>query len=333
MATAAWAPSAATCDCGGADDGSSSDDSEGPCADSRGRALLGEREGPITRFGTLTTLALPLSAASGAKKRMLTVKSTDGKGKLGSPGWTGRVLWPSSASLATHLWEDDGMAAAAPRLRVLEVACGGAALPGLSLALRGHDVVLADLPEVLPMAARNVRRNARRWGVDLGGGGGGGGGGEGSQEGDGSGSVKYVGFDWEQEVPQDLHFDLIVGSDIVYAESHIPHIRRWLRTLLSRSSSSRGNSARPTEALISGENRSGTLGKLMAQLAADGIEVEPLPLPAAFVGARWEHPHPYSLLELYRLRQGAAAAAAAAPAVPAVPADDDAAANAAAADV
>ena len=67
---------------------------------------------------------------------------------IDSDGWTGRALWPSGAMLATHFWQEQRPAP----LRVLELACGSAALPGLTLALGGHEVTFADLPDVLPLA-------------------------------------------------------------------------------------------------------------------------------------------------------------------------------------
>ena len=201
--------------------------------------------------------------------------------------------------LAAYLWQQPRppqAAAATPAVvvaaetaprKVLELACGSAALPGLALALGGHDeVTFADLPEVLPLARRNVRCNARSWGVDL------------------SHRVRFLRFDWQDAVPPELSADLILGSDIVYGEGHIEPIRRWLRTLLRR----QRVGAPPAEAVLAGENRSGTLGKLLAKLAGDGIEVTPLPIPESFADARWEHPHPYSKLELYRLRSGGALA-------------------------
>ena len=270
------------------------DDETQPGA-SRGRSL-GEKEGPITRFADHTQLTLQAASAA-TPKRVLTVGSLSGSARNGSgtnEGWTGRAMWPSSAMLATHLWQVPPTAALQPPqqapLRVLELACGGAALPGMALALAGHHVTFADLPGVLPQAARNVQHNAARWGAVLG------------------DRARFLPFDWRSPVPPGLDGwpDLIVGSDIVYAESHIDHIRRWLRAFLLRPDRP---GAPPAEAVLSGENRSDTLRGLLSGLAADGVEVIPVPVPSCFVGARWEAPHPYSKLELYRLRRGGGASA------------------------
>jgi predicted nicotinamide N-methyase len=204
----------------------------------------------------------------------------DSKGEeVHTEGWTGRSLWNSGAMLAAHLWQE-------PRqgpLRVLELACGAAALPGLALALGGHHVTFADLAEVLPLARKNVQLNAEKWGVmDL------------------ESRTHFMTFNWHDEVPEDLCFDLIIGSDIVYGDDHIEHIRRWLRTLLGRNN---GN-VPVTEAIVSGENRKGTLERLLQRLGDDGIQVGALSVPEAFIGPRFERPHPYHRLELHRLSYG-----------------------------
>jgi hypothetical protein len=241
--------------------------------------MRGEREGPITRYADRTTIALQ---SEDGVKRVLTVGANSCDGEEGVD-WTSRSLWPSGAMLGAYLWQTPRPG----KLRVLELACGAAALPGVALALGGHHVTFADLPEVLPLATRNVQLNADQWGVDL------------------AGSTQLMGFNWQHEVPEGLglNYDLVVGSDICYAEDHIEHIRRWLRTLLLCQRDGVGDpdlSVTPT-AIIAGENRSGTLGKLMELLGGDGVDVARVPVLEPF--ARFGKPHG---LELYHLTRGSA---------------------------
>ena len=72
------------------------------------------------------------------------------------PYWA--ELWPSGVALAREVW-------ASPRRgrRVLELGCGGLALPSIAAALRGGRVTATDwAPEALELAARNAERNGAR---------------------------------------------------------------------------------------------------------------------------------------------------------------------------
>ena len=241
------------------------------------RQGFAEGEGPITRYSDRTTVAL--RSSDGSKKELSVYSSIDSSSSAqNGDAWTGRTLWPSGAMLAFYFWQIETASPLSP-LRVLELACGSAALPGLALTLGGrHHCTFADLPTVIPLTKENVSLNARQWEVDV------------------SHSVAFMEFDWAAEVPEGLSFDLIIGSDIVFAEDHIQDIRRWLRTLLTRE---RDN---PVRAVIAGENRSGTFEKLMQGLSDDGVTVKLMDVPEAF--ARFERPHPYSQLELRQLTYG-----------------------------
>jgi predicted nicotinamide N-methyase len=237
---------------------------------------MAEREGPITRFANRTIVSL--DEGEGARKALfLTVGHSKRHVNRNSQAWSGQSMWPSGAMLAVHLWPTP-LPEAGP-LRVLELACGSAALPGVALALGGHHVTFADLPEVIPLVTRNVQLNARKWGLDL------------------SSRTKFMSFKWQDEVPLGLSFDLIVGSDIVFVNKNVHDIRRWLRTLVCHSAN-----ATRTEAIIAGVDRNGTLSELMQGLSNDGIEVTPMQVPKLF--SKFKRPHAYSRLELHRLTCG-----------------------------
>jgi predicted nicotinamide N-methyase len=248
-------------------------------ATSVARDAIAEKEGPITRFANRTIVSLHNSGEREGPRQalFLTVGHSKRHVNQHSQAWSGHSMWPSGAMLAVHLWPTP-LPQAGP-LHVLELACGSAALPGVALALSGHHVIFADLPEVLPLVTKNVQLNARKWGLDL------------------SSRTKFMRFKWQDEVPLGLSFDLIVASDITFVHKNVQDIRRWLRTLVCRNAN-----ATRTEALIAGVNRNGTLSKLMQGLSNDGVEVRTMQVPKPF--SKFKHPHAYSRLELHRLTCG-----------------------------
>ena len=70
---------------------------------------------------------------------------------------TGGVLWRASQVLSDFIL----LKHAAGRKTVLELGCGGCALPSLAAALCGHRVVATDLESQLPLARQNIDRNKR----------------------------------------------------------------------------------------------------------------------------------------------------------------------------
>ena len=169
--------------------------------------------------------------------------------------WTSASAWPAGGALALHLWHSPERHA--QKLRVLELACGSSALPGTVMAICGHNVTFADLPAVLEDTRRAVSHNLQRVGGE-------------------PGATSFEGYTWSQE-PLAGEFDLVIGSDVVYAREHVSDVARWLRTL-------------ETDALLAGEDRSGLLTQLRESMVADGLRVTALPLPRVFWRRGSQHP-------------------------------------------
>ena len=115
----------------------------------------------------------------------------------------GVVLWPSAIALAHEL-----ASRSLTGKRVLELGAG-TGLPGIVAASLGARVVSTDRQEVaLYVAKLNAERNAVTTSIEL-------------READWTA--------WKD----DAAYDLIIGSDIIYAESMHPHLRKIFETNLA----------------------------------------------------------------------------------------------------
>ncbi|GHP07770.1 hypothetical protein PPROV_000651200 [Pycnococcus provasolii] len=154
-----------------------------------------------------------------------------------------RVLWPSSLPLADFIMEQalhnqgDEMcripllarAAAKRRLnqptgiRALELGAGCAGLPGMALAaLVADEVTLTDVASALPLLEENVRRFTDAAAAS------------GNTR---CGKIDVRAFDWLDgehiaDMASDLGYDVVVGTDIAYADSLLePLVRATMAVL------------------------------------------------------------------------------------------------------
>ncbi|XRB18227.1 protein N-lysine methyltransferase [Pseudoscourfieldia marina] len=154
-----------------------------------------------------------------------------------------RVLWPSSLPLADFITEQalhnqgDEMcripllarAAAKRRLnqptgiRALELGAGCAGLPGMALAaLVADEVTLTDVASALPLLEENVRRFTDAAAAS------------GNTR---CGKIDVRAFDWLDgehiaNMASDLGYDVVVGTDIAYADSLLePLVRATMAVL------------------------------------------------------------------------------------------------------
>lgn len=139
----------------------------------------------------------------------------------------GLVLWPAAIALA-----HDIAARAMSGLRVLELGAG-TGLPGLVAASLGARVVQTDRQEV---ALFLCKRNAELNGVT---------------------TIEHRAADWTSWEDR-THYDVILGSDVLYGERMHPHLRRIFE----------GNLAPGGTILLSDPFRSSSLGLLEAMEAA-----------------------------------------------------------------
>ncbi|HYD52199.1 MAG TPA: methyltransferase domain-containing protein [Gemmatimonadaceae bacterium] len=116
----------------------------------------------------------------------------------------GVVLWPAAIALAHEL---AARGRALDGLTVLELGAG-TGLPGILAASYGARVVQTDRHR---LALAVCRRNAERNGVA---------------------GVEHRAADWS-EWTDDARYDLIVGSDILYAETTHPYLRRLFASNLA----------------------------------------------------------------------------------------------------
>ena len=81
--------------------------------------------------------------------------------KTGKPSddSTGGVLWRAAEALAAHIFQQ--WSRVPGRLSIIELGCGGCALPSLSARLCGHKVVATDLTEPLELARLNIDENVK----------------------------------------------------------------------------------------------------------------------------------------------------------------------------
>ena len=166
--------------------------------------------------------------------------------EVAAEAWTSVSVWPAGAMLALHLWQDERYHNKS--LRVLELACGGSALPGTAMALKGSNVTFADLPSVLGHTRKTVSHNLRQAVT--------------------SGSVAFEAFRWSEPAFAPS-FDLVFGSDIVFSPTHVEPIVRWIIALRA-------------ETIIAGEDRLGLMTTLQEAVVAGGLEISQLPLPKLY---------------------------------------------------
>lgn len=107
----------------------------------------------------------------------------------------GIVLWPAAIALAHEI-----ASRAFAGLRVLELGAG-TGLPGIVAASLGARVVQTDRQDVALFVSK---KNADRNGIT---------------------TIEHRAADWSEWV-DDEQYDCILGSDVVYAESMHPHLRR-----------------------------------------------------------------------------------------------------------
>lgn len=113
------------------------------------------------------------------------------------------VVWPAARALSEQLAESWG--ARLPGASVLEVGCG-LAVPSLVCAKLGARVTATDFhPEVPVFLDRNLALNAVQ-------------------------GLRYVRVDWQhaEEVGELGRFDLVVGSDVLYEQSHPEGVARMM---------------------------------------------------------------------------------------------------------
>ncbi len=126
----------------------------------------------------------------------------------------GIVLWPAAIALAHEL-----AARGAGRLRVLELGAG-TGLPGIVAASLGAQVVQTDRQNiVLHVCKQNAERNGIRVR-------------DAASPDSGAGSIEHRVADWT-EWTDETRYDLIIGSDILYAAPLHPHLRRIFETNLA----------------------------------------------------------------------------------------------------
>ncbi|HEX6924316.1 MAG TPA: methyltransferase domain-containing protein [Longimicrobiaceae bacterium] len=117
------------------------------------------------------------------------------------PYWA--ELWPSARALAEELLDRP-----TPRGPVLELGCG-LALPSLTLAWRGVQVVASDYyPEALEFATENARRNQLP-------------------------PPETLLLDWRDPPPDLPQFDLVIAADVLYEARNIEMIINLLPRVLS----------------------------------------------------------------------------------------------------
>ena len=118
------------------------------------------------------------------------------------PYWA--ELWPSGVGLARAVWT------APPRRgrRVLELGCGGLALPSIAAALRGARVTASDwAPDAIGLARENAARNGA--------------------------SVEVVQAAWGSPAPlvDRAPWDLVLAADVLYERRNLPVLLELLPRL------------------------------------------------------------------------------------------------------
>lgn len=108
------------------------------------------------------------------------------------------VLWPSSLVLANHMLDYD-----IAGKRILEVGCG-IGLSSIVLNQRHADITATDYhPKVESFLNRNTQLNNNK-------------------------DIHFERVDWNDDHSELGHFDLIIGSDLLYEDQHISLLARFI---------------------------------------------------------------------------------------------------------
>jgi len=147
---------------------------------------------------------------------------------------TGAVLWRAAEALSVHVlerWSGADGSVSRP-LRVLELGCGGCALPSVAAALCGHRCVATDLAPPLALCRTNVASNLAEIAAlnipppPL----------LASAGASAFGSVDVAELGWGQALPAKAWWaagvDLVLASDVVYALPGKPVLFRQLAATL-----------------------------------------------------------------------------------------------------
>lgn len=109
------------------------------------------------------------------------------------------VIWPSSFVLAHHMLDFD-----TKEKRILEIGCG-MALTSLLLNERQADITATDYhPEVKIFLDRNIQLNSGR-------------------------NIAFERVDWADDTSELGLFDLIIGSDLLYEDLHVPLLAKFIQ--------------------------------------------------------------------------------------------------------
>ena len=118
------------------------------------------------------------------------------------PYWA--ELWPSGVALARAVAAED----LAGR-RVVELGCGGVALPSIAAALAGADVLATDwMPEAVALAADNAARN------------------------DASLRVATIAWSAPTQLLAGAPWDLVLGADVLYEDRNVTQLLPLLERLV-----------------------------------------------------------------------------------------------------
>jgi ETFB lysine methyltransferase len=149
------------------------------------------------------------------------------------------MIWPVGIALAEDLTQID-----IARLRILEVGCG-LALSSLVLKRRDADITASDHH---PLAREFLEHNTQLNGLP---------------------PIPYVDAAWERPAPQLGHFDLIIGSDVLYEPNHAQLLAGFIE-----------HHAKPRSELLIADPGRGYRGQFGKRMAALGFERAELPCRA-----------------------------------------------------
>jgi predicted nicotinamide N-methyase len=177
----------------------------------------------------------------------------------------GIVIWPAAIALAHEIVQRQSLFAGGGA-RVLELGAG-IGLPGIVAASLGARIVQTDTQ---PVALHVCKMNAERNNL--------------------TSSIEHRVADWTQWNDEE-RYDVILGSDIIYAESMQPHLRRIFEA----------NLAPKGTLLISDPFRKASIGLLEA-MESDGWRVTMSKWTVGIVATAG--PRPVGVYELTRSRSG-----------------------------
>uniref|UniRef100_A0A7S1J6C8 Uncharacterized protein n=1 Tax=Eutreptiella gymnastica TaxID=73025 RepID=A0A7S1J6C8_9EUGL len=188
----------------------------------------------------------------------------------------GYVVWDSAVILTQYLSRSpqvnrDQFQKAA----VLELG-SGTGLLGLALAQLGADVVLSDLPQVVPLLEANASFN-------------------GATVRDAGGTTRIAALDWKEPLAQDTdaEYQYIVGADVVYSFASVLPFVRIIHTLRAKN--------KKAAVFIAHKRRMAELDAIwQALLQAAGLKLTMVPVDA---GVDFDPPKDYSP-DLYAIYSG-----------------------------